>query len=115
MSYLLVFILIFTFMKNGSLSSVLNGVDIDGIKDTLKGLGVENSLLDSISSETVDKVLSGDFKALLPLIPTIIGLFNKNGDNFTSSESKNVVLEELNPIKDIANDKIINSFGSYFS
>ncbi len=115
MSYLLVFILIFTFIKNGSLSSVLNSVDIDGIKDTLKGLGIENSLLDNVSSDTVNKVLSGDFKTLLPLIPSIIGLFNKNDNNYTSSESKNVVLEELNPIKDIANDKIINSFGSYFN
>ncbi len=115
MSYLLVFILVFTLMKNGSLSSLLSGVDIDGIKDTLKGLGIENSLLDCFSTDTVNKVLSGDIKALIPLIPTIIGLFNKNDNSYTHSESNNAVFEELNPIKDFAGDKIINSFGSYFS
>ncbi len=115
MSILAVVVLLFLFMKNTNLSSTLKNVDIDGIKETLKSLGVENSFFDAVSNETVEKVLSGDIKALLPLLPTILSLFNKGNNASASSFNSSVTAEEFEPIKDIASESILSTLGSYFT
>ena len=114
MSFLPIIILIFAFLKNGSLSNILQSVNIDDIKDTLKSYGIEHELLNFISKDTIDKISSGDIKALLPLLPTILSAFNKSNSYSSDFESNSEVYEELNPIKDIATESITSSFGNYF-
>ncbi len=115
MSFLPIIILIFMFLRNGSLSSVLQSVNIDDIKDTLKSFGIEHELLNLLSKETLEKVSSGDLKALLPLLPTILSAFNKNSNTYSNEfTTQNQVYEDLNPIKDIAGEVVTSTFGNYF-
>lgn len=114
MNFLPIIILLFLFMKKDSLQWVLSNINIDDIKETLKTFGIENDLLNGISSETISEVLSGNFKAILPLLPSILATFNKGG-TFTSDGVNDCnVGEELSPIKDIASETITSTLGSYF-
>lgn len=114
MNFLPIIILLFLFMKKDSLQGVLSNINIDVIKETLKTFGIENDLLNGISSETISEVLSGNFKAILPLLPSILATINK-GNTFTSDAVNDCnVGEELSPIKDIASGTITSTLGSYF-
>ena len=116
MSFLPIIIAIFFLMKNNSsFSEILGNIDIDGIKNTLKELGIENTFLNNISSDTISSILSGDIKSLLPLLPSIISMFNRS--SYSNSENQNTNYyknEDLNPIKDIASEQIISTLGNYF-
>ena len=115
MSFLPIIILIFLFLRNGSLPSFLQNVNIDDLKETLKSFGIEHELLNCISNETIEKVTLGDFKALIPLLPTILSAFNKNNNTYSNDfTNQNEIYEELSPIKDIAGETITSTFGNYF-
>ena len=103
-----------SFLKRDSVSTLLNGVNIDEIKETLKTFGIENDLLNGISNELVSDVLSGNFKAILPMLPAILGVFKNNSSANNFSENCYSTNEELNPIKDIASEKITSTLGDYF-
>jgi hypothetical protein len=113
MNFLPIIILLFLFFKKDSVSSILNGVNIDEIKETLKSLGIKNDLLNGVSNELVNEVLSGNFKAILPILPTLLSAF-KNNSTANFSDTSYETAEELNPIKDIAGEKITSTLGDYF-
>ena len=116
MSFLPIIIAIFFLIKNNSsLPEILGNIDIDSIKNTLKELGIENDFLNGINSDTISRLLSGDIKSLLPLLPSVLAMFNKS--SFTSSSEINTDFyksEDLSPIKDIASEQILSTLGNYF-
>lgn len=101
-------------MKKDSLQGVLQNVNLEEIKETMKSFGIENELLNSLSSETINELLSGNFKVILPLIPTLLSTFNKGSFNNVKSTENYDVGEELSPIKDIAPETITSTLGNYF-
>ena len=115
MSFLPIIILLFTFLKNGSLSSVLQNVNIDELKDTLKSFGIESDILNFLSKETIDNIISGNYASLLPLLPTILSAFNKPTNTYSSEfTTQNDIYEDISPIKDIAGEVVTSTFGNYF-
>lgn len=112
MNFLPIIILLFLFLKRDSVSGILNGVNIDEIKETLKTFGIENDILNGISNDTINDILSGNLNSIIPLLPTILSAFNNKPTNFNSEF--NETAEELNPIKDIASEKITSTLGDYF-
>jgi hypothetical protein len=113
MNFLPIIILLFLFFKRDSVSDILNGINIDEIKETLKSFGIENDLLNGVSNELINEVLSGNFKAILPILPSLLSAF-KNNSNTNFSNNTYEKVEELNPIKDIAGEKITSTLGDYF-
>ena len=75
--------------------------------------------LGGIGTGSVGLAGNGSFKALLPLLPTLLKSFNNfnNGKNYNSEETSSYYEEaqNLTPIKDIANEKIMSTLGNYFN
>ena len=114
MNFLPIIILLFLFLKKDALSGVLDNVNIEDIKETLKSFGIENDLLNNLSSDMINEVLSGNLKAILPMLPTILSAFNNNKSTANFNDYQDTNGEELNPIKDIASEKISSTLGDYF-
>ena len=94
----------------------MKSLDLNSLKSTLSVLGIDNGILDNINENTVDSVLSGDIKALLPLLPLFLKNFNLGG--FNPPETKNNLeetVEDLSPITDIANVEIFSTLKNYFN
>ncbi len=114
MNFLPIIILLFLYMKKDSLKGVFDSIDIDEIKETLKELGIKSEILDFLSNETINDITSGNFKAILPLIPTFLSLFNKDTKFTENTTTYYNSYEELSPIKDIASENITSTLGNYF-
>jgi hypothetical protein len=123
MNFLPILLIIFLLYKNknATLVELLNNVDIDGLSPLLEIFGVDKTILETISNKEFKDFISGNgsFKALLPLLPTLLKSFNNfnNGKNYTSEESSAYYEEaqNLTPIKDIASEKIMSTLGNYFN
>lgn len=112
------------FLKNFNLS----GIDLNSLSPILSLFGKED-LAEILSSNELSNFLQGkgDIKSLLPLLPKIIATFkndnsspfnfsnNSEKENFDNKETFTPTPERLNPIEDIASERILNSLNSYFS
>ncbi len=121
MSYMLLFLIIFLFLrgKSGNLIDLLSSLNLDDVTPVLQTFGVDTSILESLKGKDFSSLLSGNFdiKTLLPLITPIMQTFMQKG--FTTSQSTNFTsqsfTDNVSPIKDIANEDISSAFIDYLT
>ncbi len=115
MSYLPIILIVVFLLSNKNSNGNELPFDLETITPLLSLFGVSPKISEILSSADIKNVLSGnaDIKSLLPLITSLITTLKPNEppveQNFESENS-----EFFNPIKDVAEDKIISTLGSYF-
>ena len=125
MSYMLIILVIFFIMKgnNNNLLDFIKNVDLSSILPYLEMLGIDKKVVETISSEDFQKVLSGSFdiKTLLPLVMPILQnfIFSKQNATTQSYESEKQAystdIQGISPIKDVASDEVVSMFSDYFN
>ncbi len=125
MSYMLIILVIFFIMKgnNNNLLDFIKNVDLSSILPYLEMLGIDKKVVETISSEDFQKVLSGSFdvKTLLPLVMPILQnfIFSKQSATTQSYESEKQAystdIQGISPIKDVASDEVVSMFSDYFN
>lgn len=125
MSYMLIILVIFFIMKgnNNNLLDFIKNVDLSSILPYLEMLGIDKKVVETISSEDFQKVLSGSFdiKTLLPLVMPILQnfIFSKQSATTKPYESEKQAystdIQGISPIKDVASDEVVSMFSDYFN
>lgn len=119
----IILMLAFMIRKNpSSFYNILNSIDIESIAPILELFGIDKKIVEELSSTNFQNFINGNgsIKDFLPLIPIVLKYFNFNknpsSQSFTDASKTDFTLnEELNPIKDIANENIMSTLGNYFS
>ena len=117
MNILLIILSVLLLIKSNSIGDVLDvvkNVDFSALSDYLKGFGINEALIDVISSENFKNFITQkDIKHLMPLLPTVISLLNTK----PSVKATNDIISEdyLNPIKNIGGEEISFYFNDYFT
>ncbi len=120
MSFLpIILILLYMMRKNPNLYNLLSSIDLESISPILELFNVDKKIVEELTSTNFQNFISGNgsFKDILPLLPILFKYFNKNTPANSDLPSINypTLNEELNPIKDIASEKILSTLGNYFS
>lgn len=118
MSYLpIILIVIFLLGNKGNLKDFIGDFDFESISPLLSLFGVNENVLQTLSSLDIKNVLQGnaDIKSILPLIINLASNMNtQQNTNATFQDSFTPTPEALEPIKDLAPEQIISSLGNYF-
>ncbi|MBR5438630.1 MAG: hypothetical protein IKV61_00215 [Clostridia bacterium] len=117
MNTLPIIVILFMLLKDKlNLSSLLNGIDIEGLAPIFELLNVDASILNSLNNDNFKQLLNGnlDFKTLLPIIMPIITSFSKNANKPFENSSYTPNYEDFSLIKDIAGQNVAQAFENYF-
>lgn len=120
-------LLLYFFMKSGnsdSIKNLISGADLKSLSPVLSLLGVDENILNAVSSDAVKDFLSGksDIKSLISLLAPIIASLLKKRENSDSAisaplngEKNGEIHEGLSPIRDLAGEEIYSTLGNYFN
>lgn len=117
MNILPIIILLFMLLKDKfNVSSLLNGIDVDGLAPVFELLNVDPSIINALNSDELKNALNGnlDLKTLLPVIMPLISSFTKNSSKPFENQNLYNKYENFSLIKDIAGQNVTTAFENYF-
>ena len=118
MSFLpIILIILYLLNSNGGIKELLGGLDIKSIAPLLSLFGVNEKAVDILSMPEITDLISGkgDFKALIPLLSSLVSSIKTAEPQTSKIQSENTFSPEyLNPIKDVASEEIYSTLYNYF-
>lgn len=117
MNILTIIVLSFFLLKDKfDFSSLINSLDVEGLRPILQLLNVDESILNLLNGDNLKQLLNGnfDFKTLLPLITPLLTSLLKPNTNAFNSNNYNQNFEDFSLIKDIAGQDVAQAFENYF-
>ncbi|MBE5744372.1 MAG: hypothetical protein E7358_06680 [Clostridiales bacterium] len=116
MNYLPIILIVVFLLSNKNSTENALPFDLESITPLLSLFGVSPQISEILSSDAIKNVLSGnaDIKSLLPVITSLITSLKSSAPTPTPQAEESENSEFFNPIKDVAEDKILSTLGNYF-
>ena len=115
MSYLpIILIVVFLLSNKNSIKDL--PFDLESITPLLSLFGISPEISNMLSSSAVKNAMSGnlDIKELLPLITSLMTNLKQSSPTPTPASTNAENSEFFDPIKSVADDKILSTLGNYF-
>ncbi len=113
----IILIVLFLLNRNDKTAEFMKDFDFQSISPLLSLFGINQNLIEMISSPEVKNLLQGniDIKSLTPLLTTLLSSIKQNNQNdYKSEENPTFTAEYLNPIKEVASEEVFSSLNSFF-
>ncbi len=116
MNYLPIILIVVFLLSNKNSNGNPLPFDLESVTPLLSLFGVSPEILNMLSSDAIKNILSGnaDINSLLPLITSFMSSFKQSQNEYTPQSQTPDNSEFFNPIKDLAEDRIISTLGNYF-
>lgn len=116
MNYLPIILIVVFLLSNKNSNGNSLSFDLESITPLLSLFGVSPEILNMLSSDAIKNVLNGnaDINSLLPLITSFVSNFKPSSFTQAPQTQEPDTSEFFSPIKDLAEDKILSTLGSYF-
>ncbi len=116
MNYLPIILIVVFLLSNKNSNGNPLPFDLESITPLLSLFGVSPEISQMLSSDAIKNLLNGnaDINSLMPIITSFMSNLKQSSPAQTPQDNEPNNSEFFNPIKDLAEDKIISTLGSYF-